>query len=102
MRRVVRIVLVLVGLGALVFLFVLPGRTLEQQSRAMSRVQHQLSVLNGENAALTRRAAQLQSPAYIEQIARQQYGLIKPGEQAYGVLLPTVSTTTTTVPPTTP
>lgn len=102
MRRAVRIVLVLVGLGALVFLFVLPGRTLEQQSGAMSKVQHQLSVLNGENAALTRRVAQLQNPAYIEQIARQQYGLIKPGEQAYGVLLPTASTTTTTVPPTTP
>ncbi len=97
-----RIVLVVIGLGALVFLFVLPGRTFEQQSGAMARAEHQLAVLNSQNAALTRRAAQLQNPAYVEQIARQQYGLVKPGEQAYGILLPTASTTTTTVPPTTP
>lgn len=97
MRRTVRIVLVVVGLGALVFLFVLPGRTWLQQSRTMSVTEHRLAVLRAENAALTRRAAQLQNPAYVEQIARQQYGLIKPGEQAYGILPPTASTTTTTV-----
>ena len=98
MRRTVRIVLVVVGLGALIFLFVLPGRTWMQQSRAMSSAQHRLAVLNAENAALTRRAAQLQNPAYVEQIARQQYGLVKPGEQAYGILPATATTTTTTAP----
>lgn len=102
MRRTVRIVLVVVGLGALVFLFVLPGRTWLQQSRAMGAAQHRLNLLNAENAALTRRAAQLQNPAYVQQIARQQYGLVKPGEQAYGILLPTASTTTTTAPATAP
>lgn len=99
MRRAVRVALVVVGLGALVFLFVLPGRTWLQQNRAMSQAQRRLGVLNAENAALTRRAAQLQNPAYVEQIARQQYGLVMPGEQAYGILLPTASTTTTTTLP---
>ena len=32
-----------------------------------------------ENDALTKRVAQLQSSAYIEQLARQQYGLVMPG-----------------------
>ncbi len=102
MRRAVRILLVVVGVAALVFLFVLPGRTYIQQRRTMARAEHRLAVLNAENAALTRRASQLQNPSYVEQIARQQYGLVKPGEQAYGILLPTASTTTTTVPPATP
>ncbi|HET9075467.1 MAG TPA: septum formation initiator family protein [Acidimicrobiales bacterium] len=99
MRRAVRILLVMVGLGALVFLFVLPGRTWLQQGQAMSRAGHKLAVLNAENAALSRQAAQLQNPAYVAQIARQQYGLVKPGDQAYGILLPPVPTSTTTVPP---
>ena len=86
MRRAVRILLVLVGLGGLVFLFVLPGRTWLQQGRAMSATEHKLSVLNAENAALSRQAAQLQNPAYVAQIARQQYGLVLPGQQAYAVV----------------
>lgn len=99
MRRAVRILLVLVGLGALVFLFVLPGRTWIQQRRAMSGAEHRLATLNAENAALARQAAQLQDPAYVAQIARQQYGLVKPGDQAYGILLPPESTSTTTASP---
>ncbi len=103
MRRAVRILLVVVGLSALVFLFVLPGRTYLQQRRTMTQAEHRLAVLSAENAALTRRASQLQSPAYVEQIAREQYGLVKPGEQAYAILLPTPSaTSTTTVAPSAP
>jgi cell division protein FtsB len=98
-RRAVRALLVAVTLGGLLMLFVLPGRTWLEQSRAMSGAQRRAELLARENAALTERAKQLQDPAYIEQIARQQYGLVMPGEQAYGILLPTVSTTTT--PPST-
>ncbi|MBV9661372.1 MAG: septum formation initiator family protein [Acidimicrobiales bacterium] len=102
MRRAVRILIVAVALGGLVFLFVLPGRTWLEQGHAMSAAQHRLQVLDKENAALTQRAQQLQSPAYIEQIAREQYGLVMPGEQAYGILLPTATTTTTTTTTTLP
>ena len=46
-------------------------------------------------------SAQLQSSAYVEQLAREEFGLVMPGEQAYGILLPaaTTTTTTTTTPP---
>lgn len=98
MRRAVRILLVAVAIGGLVFLFVLPGRTWLAQRSAMSAAERRLEVLQQENAALTKRAAQLQNPAYVEQLAREQYGLVMPGEQAYAVLPPT-PTTTTTVPP---
>jgi cell division protein FtsB len=98
MRRAVRALIVAVVAGGILFLFVLPGRTWLQQGRAMSQAERRIAVLSRENQELTTRAAQLQSTAYVEQIARQQFGLVKPGEQSYGILLPPATTTTTTVP----
>lgn len=96
MRRAVRVLLVVVAVGGIVFLFVLPGRIWLAQGRANAAAQRQDAALSKENAALTQRAAQLQSSAYIEQLAREQFGLVMPGEQAYGILLPPAPTTTTT------
>jgi cell division protein FtsB len=98
MRRAVWALLVAVVVGGIVFLFVLPGRTWLDQGRAMSKSERQLSVLSQENRTLSERAADLQSTAYVEQLARQEYGLVMPGEKAYGILFPAASTTTTTVP----
>lgn len=95
MRRAVRTLLVVVALGGLLFLFILPGRTWLQQRSAMSSAERRLHLLNTENAALARRAAELQSSGYVEQIARERYGLVLPGETAYGILPPTATTTTT-------
>jgi cell division protein FtsB len=97
MRRAVRTLLVVVALGGLLFLFVLPGRTWLQQRSAMSIAERRLQVLDQENQALARRSAQLQNPAYVERIAREQYGLVLPNQKVYGVLPPTATTTTTTV-----
>jgi cell division protein FtsB len=99
MRRAVRLLLLAVVLGGVVFLFVLPARTWLAQSRAMSQAQHRVSVLSQENKDLGNRITQLQDPATIEQIARSEYGLVPPGWQAYGIVPPTATTTTTTVPP---
>jgi len=98
MRRAVRALLAAVVVGGIVFLFVLPARTWLDQGRAMSRAQRQLSTLSQENQTLTKRAADLQSTSYVEQLARQEYGLVMPGEKAYGILLPANSTTTTQPP----
>jgi cell division protein FtsB len=98
MRRAVRILLAAVAVGGVLFLFVLPARTWLEQGRAMSQTQRRSSVLSRENQELARRVAQLQTPAYLKQIARQQYGLVMPGEQAYGILLPTATTTTVPAP----
>ena len=96
MRSAVRLLLVVVVAGGILFLFLLPGRTWLEQSRAMSAAQRRAAVLAQENAALSNRVAQLRSTAYIEQVARQQYGLVMPGEKAFGILPPEA---TTTVPP---
>jgi cell division protein FtsB len=95
-RTAVRALLVAVVVGGIMFLFLWPARTWLEQSRAMSAAQRRAAVLAQENTALSNRVAQLRSTAYIEQVARQQYGLVMPGEKAYGILPPTA---TTTVPP---
>jgi cell division protein FtsB len=98
MRRAVRLALLAVLVGGIVFLFVLPGRTWLAQGRASSVAHHQDSALTRENAALAQRVAQLRNPAYIEQLARQQFGLVRPGEQAYALLPPTSPSTTVPSP----
>ena len=96
MRRAVRLLLVVVVAGGILFLFLLPGHTWLQQSHAMSAAQRRAHVLAQENAALSNRVSELRNTAYIEQVARQQYGLVMPGEKAFGILLPEA---TTTLPP---
>jgi cell division protein FtsB len=78
------------------FLFLWPARTWLQQSRAMSTAHRREAALAQENAVLRNRIAQLRSTPYIEQVARQEYGLVMPGEKAFGILPPAA---TTTVPP---
>ena len=96
MRRAVRFLLVALALGVILLLFLLPGRTWLAQGRANAAAERQDAALTKENAALAKRIAQLQNSAYIEQLAREQFGLVLPGERAYGILLPAATTTTTT------
>lgn len=82
----------------LLFAFVYPTRTFLDQRTEMHRAEEQLSVLEEQNARLTEQSKQLQSDAEIERLARERYGLVKPGERAF-VIVPTPTTTTTTPPP---
>ncbi|MGH9078113.1 MAG: FtsB family cell division protein [Acidimicrobiales bacterium] len=79
-------VLAAVALAGLLFLFVFPVRTLLAQHDQSTLAQHRLTELRQENAKLADRAAQLQTTAEIERLARQDYGLVKPGETAYAIL----------------
>jgi cell division protein FtsB len=86
---------------AVVALFVLPARTLVEQKHSLDVTEQRISTLSGENARLKGEARQLQSNATIEQIARSDYGLVMPGQQAYAVIPGTPAgdggTTATTV-----
>jgi cell division protein FtsB len=99
MMRVVRLLAVAAVVGGVLFLFILPGRTWLNQSHDLSVAERQQAALSRENQVLSQRIALLQTPSYIEQIARSEYGLVMPGENAYAILPPTASTTTTTLPP---
>ena len=80
----------------LLFAFVYPTRTFLDQRKQTNTARAQLSLLRTENAKLGKEAHQLRRDSVIEQIARENYGLVKPGETPF-VILP--APTTTTVPP---
>jgi cell division protein FtsL len=98
--RVALFVVVLVGL---LFAFVYPTRTFLDQRSETNKARAQLELLQSENARLARESKQLSTDAEIERLAREKYGLVKPGEQPY-VILPAPTSTlpaapTSTAPP---
>jgi cell division protein FtsB len=98
MKRAARILLLAVALVAVLFLFVLPGRTYLAQRRSLSAAQTRIHVLSRENTKLDQQVQVLQTDAEIERLAREQYGLVKPGEQAYAILPPKPPPTTVAPP----
>jgi cell division protein FtsB len=74
-----------VVVGAML-LMVFPTRTWLQQRSDASAAEQRLAEVEARNKELEQKALRLQTAAEIERIAREQYGLIKPGEQPYAVL----------------
>jgi cell division protein FtsB len=90
--RIFSAMLASVMLVAALFLFGLPGRTYLSQRRSLSAAEVRLQVLSAENAKLDQQRQRLQTDAEIERLAREQYGLVKPGEEAYAILPPKPAT----------
>ncbi len=96
-----RLALAALALVAILFVFVFPTRSYLAQRRQVSTAQHDVNVLRDQNDKLQATASQLQTPAAIEKMAREQFHLVFPGEQVYDVVpggeTPS-GTSTTTVP----
>ena len=92
MRRAIRALLAAVILGGILFLFAIPARTWLSQRSQMSVASRRLSELTTENKALAKQVTQLQTPSYVEQLGRSQYGLVMPGQVAYAVVPSAAST----------
>ena len=99
MRRAVWLVLVGVVLVGAFFLTVSPARTYVGQQRNIAAAERRVEVLAAQNEKLATRVEQLHTDAEIERLAREQYNLVKPGEEAYALLPSAGSTPTATVPP---
>jgi cell division protein FtsB len=91
-----RTALFLVVLVGLLFAFVYPTRTFLDQREASNKARAQLELLQSENARMSREAKKLSTDSEIEQLAREKYGLVRPGERPF-VILP--APTSSTVPP---
>lgn len=65
---------------------VFPTQTYLDQRRDTHEAEQRLAVLRDQNAAYEKRIAGLEAPAEIERLAREQYNLVFPGEEAYAVL----------------
>jgi cell division protein FtsB len=87
-RRVFAALVVAIATVGLLVVGVFPTRTYLAQRAATSAAAAELDRLDAENARLERRIDRLLTPAEVERIAREQYGLVRPGEEAYAVLPP--------------
>ena len=86
--RVLGLVVASIALAAAVFLFILPTRTYLAQRHSLSAAETRLRVFGDQNAQLAASATRLQTDAEIERVARENYGLVKPGEKAYLMVPP--------------
>lgn len=71
---------------------VFPFRQLLRQQGQVDATQDRLDQLTADNELLAARIEALQTDEEIERIAREQYGLVRPGESAYVVVVPDRST----------
>lgn len=76
---------VLVGV---VLLAVFPARTYFAQRRSIAEAEQRVAVLSAQNKRLSERVEKLHTDAEIERLAREQYNLVRPGEEAYAILPP--------------
>ena len=90
----------MLGGGALLSLVILgawfPANALYHQHSNLASAEAQLNVLHEQDAALAQEQKNLNDSSEISRIAREQYQLVSPGQQAYEVLPPSGATSTGT------
>jgi cell division protein FtsB len=85
-RRAVWPVLLVATIVVIMFYAVFPTRTwLDQRATADTRAT-ELAEIDATNAELLVSIERLQTDAEIERIARSEYSLVYPGEEAYAIL----------------
>ncbi len=78
-----------IGAAALVVFLVagvFPTRTYLHQRDELASAADKVQVLSAENAKLASRVADLHEDTEVERLAREQYNLVRPGEEAYAIL----------------
>jgi cell division protein FtsB len=68
------------------FIAVFPARTYLDQHHRRQEVLAEIKAADGRNRALERRIDTLRTDAEVERLAREQYNLVRPGEEAYAIL----------------
>ena len=81
----IRWIRVLVLLTAAYFIFLAVGQQFELYTiqRETHNLKNRIAELEQANNAMIDEKKQLAAPAYVEKIAREQLGLVKPGEVPY-------------------
>jgi cell division protein FtsL len=97
-ERPTRIAVASLALVAIMFLFVFPTRSYLAQQRQVGSARKAVAALKVQNDQLERQAKRLQTPSEIERLAREQFNMVLPGEQAYTVLSSQPTSTTTPQP----
>ncbi len=87
--KIRRLVWPLLGAVALVVFLavgVFPTRTYFGQRQLISAETERVQILTAENSKLTAQVDKLHTDAEVERLAREQYNLVRPGEEAYAIL----------------
>jgi cell division protein FtsB len=85
----------LLVVGLLAYFF--PVRTYLEQQHRITVAEQRLRVLDQQTGRLEDQRKRAEAPSEIVRIARDRFGMVKPGEQPWAVV-PGASTTTTTAP----
>jgi cell division protein FtsB len=72
--------------GALALTGVAPARQAFRQREQLVEVQARVSTLEERNAELTGRLNRLSDVSYMEKLAREQLGVVRPGETSYVIV----------------
>jgi cell division protein FtsB len=86
LRRAIWPFAISVALVGFLLVGVFPTRTFFSQRREIAAEQERVEVLTKENQRLAARVKELHTDAEIERLAREQYNLVRPGEEAYAIL----------------
>jgi cell division protein FtsB len=82
----VRVVVASIVVVGALFVFVFPTKAYLEQRSEIDGVRADLATLREQNERLVEEAARLSDPREIEQIARERFNLVRPGEQAFAVI----------------
>ncbi|HVC69394.1 MAG TPA: septum formation initiator family protein [Acidimicrobiales bacterium] len=94
-RRARAVLLVAAVFAFVVVLFTMPWSVLASQRQQLTSDSSQVSDLQAENRVLSAQASQLADPTAVAGLARQDYGLVRPGQRAYDILPPAGSASST-------
>lgn len=72
--------------GGLALTGVAPARQAFEQKRQIAEVEARVAELKEANAGLTGRLNRLSDVAYMEKLAREQLGVVRPGETSFVVV----------------
>lgn len=87
-RHILRPLLFLAVVVAVIAYFVLPTTTWIDQKAALAETRSELEAVEADNAEMAARIEALHTSSEIERIARRDFSLIYPGEEAYAILPP--------------
>lgn len=81
--RSLKVILYAAFVGLLLASYVSPLQGITEGRERVSTLQTEVENLEAVNAARERLTEELQTPEGVERVARERYGMIKPGEKAY-------------------
>lgn len=83
LARPLKVVLYAALIGLLLASYVTPLQQISSGRARVAELGAQVGQLEADNAAQNRRIEELNTPEGVERVARERYGMVRPGERVY-------------------